>query len=226
MTQINTFQDLLDLLDSHPQYLQDLRSRILSAELLSLPEKLAELAAQVAALTETVNEFVAATNRRLDTLEADVKTIKDDVASLRGRDTERQVIGSILNIARDELGLTRGRVLLRNSGDMDEQLRAAIDQAEEQGTITENDVENLLVADIIIRARRSVDRRYVYAVVEVSRTINNRDIDRARDRAATVAAATGDEALAVVVGGFIPPQQYQHAAERDVAAIIPAMFRE
>ena len=239
MAQINTFQDLLDLLDSKPEYLQELRTRLLTEELVALPAKFAELVAKF-------DEFVAATNRRFEALESDVavlkedvkvlkedvkvlkddvKVLKDDVGTLKGSDTERRVRDNILNIAKDELGLTRGRVLLRRSSDMDAQLRIEVDRAESLGVVSENDVDNLLVADIIIRARQSVTRQYVYAVIEISRTINNRDINRARDRARSVAAITGDEAMAVVIGGFIQPQQRQLAAESDVAVVIPAMFR-
>ena len=253
MAEINTFQDLLDLLDRNPEYLEALRVRLLTPELIALPAKFAELVAKF-------DEFVAATNRRFETLEADVKTLKDDVkvlkddvkvlkgdvkvlkgdvkvlkgdvkvlkddvATLKGSDTERRARENILNIAKDELGLTRGRILLGRSHDMDPQLRAAAEQAESQGLIDGNEVDNLHVADIIIRARRTVDMQQVYAVFEVSRTINNRDIDRAYDRARSLAAITNNETIAAVIGEIAQPQQRERAAEKDVWVVIPAMFR-
>lgn len=225
MAEINTFQDLLDLLDRNPEYLEALRVRLLTPELVALPAKFAELVGKF-------DEFVAATNRRFETLEADVKilkddvkTLKDDVATLKGSDTERRARENILNIAKDELGLTRGRVLLGGPRDMDPQLRTAVEQAETQGLVDGNEVDNLHVADIIIRARRSVDARQVYAVFEVSRTINNRDIDRAYDRARSLAVITNDATIAAVIGESVQPQQREQAAEKDVRVIIPAMFR-
>ena len=225
MAEINTFQDLLDLLDRNPEYLEALRVRLLTPELVALPAKFAELVGKF-------DEFVAATNRRFETLEADVKTLKDDVktlkddvATLKGSDTERRARENILNIAKDELGLTRGRVLLDGSRDMDPQLRAAAEQAEVRGLVDGDAVDNLHVADIIIRARRSVDARQVYAVFEVSRTINDRDIDRAYDRARSLAVITNNEAIAAVIGESARPQQRERAAERDVRVVIPAMFR-
>ena len=246
MAEINTFQDLLDLLDRNPEYLEALRVRLLTPELIALPAKFAELVAKF-------DEFVAATNRRFETLEADVKTLKDDVkvlkddvkvlkgdvkvlkgdvkvlkddvATLKGSDTERRARENILNIAKDELGLTRGRILLGRSHDMDPQLRAAAEQAESQGLIDGNEVDNLHVADIIIRARRTVDMQQVYAVFEVSRTINNRDIDRAYDRARSLAVITNNETIAAVIGEIAQPQQRERAAEKDVWVVIPAMFR-
>ena len=225
MAEINTFQDLLDLLDSNPEYLEALRVRLLTPELIALPAKFAELVAKF-------DEFVAATNRRFETLEADVKTLKDDVkvlkddvATLKGSDTERRARENILNIAKDELGLTRGRILLGGSRDMDPQLRTATEQAETQGLVDGDEVDNLHVADIIIRARRTMDKRQVYAVFEVSRTINNRDIDRAYNRARSLAVITNNETIAAVIGESAQPQQRERAAEKDVRVVIPAMFR-
>ncbi len=231
MAEISTFQDLLNLLDRNPEYLEALRVRLLTPELIALPAKFAELVAKF-------DEFVAATNRRFETLEADVKTLKDDVkvlkgdvkvlkddvATLKGSDTERRARENILNIAKDELGLTRGRILLGRSRDMDPQLREAAEQAETQGLIDGNEVDNLHVADIIIRARRNVDKQQVYAVFEVSRTINNRDIDRAYDRARSLAVITNNETIAAVIGERVQPQQRERAVEKDVRVVIPAMF--
>ena len=232
MAEINTFQDLLDLLDRNPEYLDALRVRLLTPELIALPAKFAELVATVERIGARLDEFIAATDRRFESLEADVKTLKDDVkvlkddvAALKGSDTERRARENILNIAKDELGLTRGRVLLDGSRDMDPQLRAAAEQAEVRGLVDGDAVDNLHVADIIIRARRSVDARQVYAVFEVSRTINDRDIDRAYDRARSLAVITNNEAIAAVIGESARPQQRERAAERDVRVVIPAMFR-
>ena len=239
MAEIRTFQDLLDLLDSNPEYLEALRVRLLTPELIALPATFAELVATVAHISAKLDEFIATTDRRFQSLETDVKTLKDDVkvlkddvkvlkddvAALKGSDTERRARENILNIAKDELGLTRGRVLLGGSRDMDLQLRTAVEQAEKQGLVDGNDVDNLHVADIIIRARRSADARQVYAVFEVSRTINNRDIDRAYDRARSLAMITNDETIAAVIGESAQLQQRERAAEKDVRVVIPAMFR-
>ena len=61
---------------------------------------------------------------------------------------------------------------------------------------------------------------------EVSRTIRLDDIRRAHDRAATVAAATGEATIAAVVGGVIHPQQQRQADEMDVKVLLPPMLRQ
>lgn len=195
--------------------------------LATLESDVATLKEDVAVLKTDVAELktdVAVLKTDVAGLKTDVKGLKDDMGGLKGSDLERRARENILNIAKDELGFTRGRVLLRGSGDIDPQLRAAIEQAEARGAVTENDVDNLLVADIIIRARRVSDRKYVYAAIEVSRTIGNRDIQRACDRAGTLAAITDEETVAAVIGEVIQPQQVALAERMEVMVAIPAMF--
>ena len=128
-------------------------------------------------------------------------------------------------ILMDELGLTGARRLSSYTGDVDAPLRATLDRAEHESMLTEGEVDDLLVTENIIRARRKTDRQYIYAVIEVSYTVNNRDIDRARDRARTLAAATGEETLAAVIGRVIQPQQQRYAETEGVQVVIPASFR-
>lgn len=226
------YQELLDFLDSNPEYLHDLRVRLLSPELIALPEQFAQLVNIVAELSAEFKAFAEATNRRLASLEGDVQTLKDDVqtlkddvATLKGSDTERRARENILNIAKDELNLTRGRILLARGRETAAQLLTAIEAAEKSGKITENEADNVLVADIIIRARRASDRQYVHGVFEVSRTVRLSDIQRAHDRAATVAAATGEETIAAVIGEIIRPQQLAQADDMGVTTLVPAMFQ-
>ena len=54
MNTIDTIEDLIALLDRHPQWLDALRSRLLTSDLLELPARFAALAEQVAALAEQV----------------------------------------------------------------------------------------------------------------------------------------------------------------------------
>ena len=84
MATINTIEDLLRLLDENPEWLEALRARLLTRELLELPqtvanltaevaalsEKVAALSAEVAALSAEVRAFTAATNARFDRVDA------------------------------------------------------------------------------------------------------------------------------------------------------------
>ena len=234
------FQHLLDFLDSNPEYLQDMRTRLLMPDLIALPEQFAQLVGLVTDLSASFHDFAEATDRRLTSIETDVGVLKTDVstlkadvgtlntnmASLNGSDLENRARLNILNIAMNELALNRGRVLLATGRDTEPGFSATINAAEEAGLITEQQADHVLVADIIIRARRADDKQYVHAVFEVSRTIRLDDITRAHSRAATIAAATGEPTIAAVVGEAIQPPQQQEADEVGVKVLLPPMLRQ
>ena len=213
------YQHLLDFLDSNPEYLQDMRTRLLMPDLIALPEQFAQLVGLVTDLSASFQAFAEATDRRLTSLEA-------NVASLQGSDLENRARLNILNIAMNELGLTRGRILLATGRDTEPGFLATINAAEEAGLITEQQADHVLVADIIIRARRTDDKRYVHAVFEVSRTIRLEDITRAHGRAATVASTTGEPTIAAVVGEVIQPPQQQQADEMGVKVLLPPLLQQ
>ena len=213
------YQHILDFLDSNPEYLQDMRTRLLMPDLIALPEQFAQLVGLVTDLSASFQAFAEATDRRLTSLEA-------NVASLQGSDLENRARLNILNIAMNELGLTRGRILLATGRDTEPVFLATINAAEEAGLITEQQADHVLVADIIIRARRTDDKRYVHAVFEVSRTIRLDDITRAHGRAATVASTTGEPTIAAVVGELIQPPQQQQADEMGVKVLLPPLLQQ
>ena len=231
MTIINDISDLVRILRDDPAWAEAVRSVLLTQELQSLPERFDRFVE----LTRENNELV---NRRLERLEEGQQRLEEGqqrlenrmdrmegrLGNLEGSDTERRARENILNIAKDELDLSRGSILLARGRDTSPQFLGSIEAAEAQGLISESQADHVLLADIIIRARRGVDRRYVHGVFEVSRTIGQNDIRRARDRADAVAAATGEEAVAAVIGGTIRPPQRAQAEELDVRVLIPAMF--
>ena len=233
------YQDFLDFLDGNPEYLHNIRVRLLSPEFIALPEQFAQLVGIVTELSTSFQAFATATdqrlealethaadtNRRLTSLETNVSSLKTDVSSLNGSDLERRARESILNIAKDELNLTRGRILLARGRDTAAELLESITSAEENGLITEQQADNVLVADIIIRARRTDDKRYIHAVFEVSRTIRLGDIQRAHDRAATIAAVTDEPTIAAVIGQVIRPPQQEQTGTMGVQVLLPAMLK-
>lgn len=225
MTTINDISDLVRILREDPDWAEAVRSVLLTQELKSLPERFDKFLE----LTRENNELV---NRRLERLEEgqqrlerEIQALKTNVGTLTGSDTERRARENILNIAKDELGLSRGSILLARGRNTDPEFLGSINNAEVLSLITEEQADHVLLADIIIRARRVEDRRYVHGVFEVSSTIRLNDIRRARDRADAVAAATGEEAIAAVIGGTIQPPQHKQAEEMNVQVLIPAMFR-
>lgn len=161
----------------------------------------------------------------MNNLKYDMTEIRSKLDRLVGISWEQRAYIRILNIAKDHLDLTHGRVLKSNVINMRQRLRDHIDDAEEQGLITLDAAADLHVVDLIIRGRRRSDRTYVHAAIEVSRTINDDDVTRARDRARTLSTVVGAEAMAVVVGESVNPPQQTLADREGVRVVTPALFR-
>ena len=52
------YQHLLDFLDSNPEYLQDMRTRLLMPDLVALPEQFAQLVGLMTDLTAPASKFL------------------------------------------------------------------------------------------------------------------------------------------------------------------------
>ncbi len=85
MNAIDTIEDLMQILDENPEWLEAMRARLLTRELLELPEKLTQLAARVDTLAAKMDRFVEATNQRFDRLETKVDGLETKVDGLETR---------------------------------------------------------------------------------------------------------------------------------------------
>ena len=184
MTTINTIEDLIHILDEHPHWLEALRARLLTRELIELPEKFAA--------------FVETTNKRLDTLESDVKGLKaavkglrDDMGILKGAHARNVAIEDAAAIARG-LGLRRTRTLSRDEvWDLTE--------AADTTALAANDLRSFRRADLMMEATDQAGEP-CYIAVEISFTANGRDTTRAVRNAEFLTRFTGRPAYAVIAG--------------------------
>ena len=152
-------------------------------------------------------------------LENQVGNLESHVGHLRGDALENRLHGNIRPLVCQRFGLRRPVVLKSRFISMDAALYEQLYAAESGGVITEDQLLQLEQADFILSAQRKESRAALYLVVEVSRTVNERDIARAHSRAATLAAATGAETLPLVIGNFIPEPQERQAQELQVAVL-------
>ena len=119
------YQQILDFLDSNPEYLHDMRVRLLSPDLIALPEQFAQLVSLVAELGNKLDAFAEATDRRLtaledhavetirrlNALEADVSNIKTDVSTTK---TDVSNIKTDLGTIKTDLGTIKTQVATLN----------------------------------------------------------------------------------------------------------------
>ena len=205
MSTINTMEDLIHVLDEHPEWLEALRARLLTRELLDLPHSLAVFAAEMREFKAQMDRFVTATNDRFNAVDSrfnavdgrlhghDVvfKRITDDLGQLKGAHARNAALESAGIIARD-LGLRRTKSLSQ------EELQDLIDSAD-TADISVDDLRSFRVADLIMEATAE-DGEVCYVAVEISYTANGRDTKRALRNAEFMTRFTGKRSFAVVSG--------------------------
>lgn len=183
-TTIHTIEDLIRILDDNPEWADALRARLLTKELIELPEKFTQFVAEM-------NRFVEATNRRFDALENRVASIQDDVGILKGAHARSAALRETPFIA-SEMGFRWVKDLTAFD------LWGLIDDADTSGIPT-NELRSFRRADLIIEATDQ-DGNPCYIAVEISFTANGRDTSRALRNAGFLTRFTSKHAYSAVVG--------------------------
>ena len=200
MATINTMQDLLALLDENPKWAEELRARILTPELIELPERMAQLAAGLEELRKTVEAFIESTNRRFDLIEArldkhddDLKTLRRDLAVLRGGHARTSAIREATSIVRS-MGFRPLRKLTLDD------LWDITDSADTVG-ILERQLDSFRKTDLVMEATNS-DGQIGFLTISISYTVHKEDIDKIIRNARFMTRFTGKPASPAVVGEY------------------------
>ena len=210
-------EDFIRVMDENPSWRDAVRERVLTRELLELPERFAEytrennarmatfelrmealearvkaLEARIEALDLYVQEQFAIVNERFDALERRLGTFERDMGYFRARHASEIVRSQSLLVAR-ELGCVLVKELSIND------LVIIEDQADTSG-IPVNDLQSFRRADLVMETVRRETDETCYIAVEISYTVNGRDTSRAIRNAGFLRRFTGEDALAVVAG--------------------------
>ena len=219
MPTINTIEDLLRLLDENPQWVQALRARLLTRELIELPESFAKFVEEVRQRFDridtdiktmkgdivtlksdmvevkgdivTLKSDVAEVKGDIVILKSDVKAIRDDVAPLKGAHARNAALREADLIA-ESMGFVMVRVLSQDD-------IKALAQARDTSGMSKDELRSFRLADLIMEAT-GPHGDSCYVAVEVSFTVNGRDTSRAVRNAAFLASFTGRPAYAAVAG--------------------------
>ena len=239
-TDINNIYDLLQLLDDRPDLAAELRQRILTPELLAMPQQLAELTSEVKDFIAEQRETNRRTDARLDRLEEIAARSEERQARLEeiaARSEERHarlenrvsiMYGSVYEIecVRRFPSLIYNHFRLVNTtihyGGLyppNQRFYNRLMDARDQGKISEDDFVQLLSADCLAYSWDSERQQPCYLAAEISVTLDRSDIDRAQQRADALARATDAEARAVVISANIADLQGQQARDAGVAVI-------
>jgi hypothetical protein len=94
-----------------------------------------------------------------------------------------------------------------------------LDDAMDQGRLTEAEKNEILLADMVFSGRRRQDGAEARYVVEVSSVVDDHDVRRALNRAGLL-ARLGQPAVPVVAGRSIMPDAAAYAQQNGVAQVV------
>ena len=227
--QIDSFDDLLGLLERNQEYRARLRRMILDEEFRQLP-------AQVQLLIQTVQSHTALLQTLATSLESQSRTLESHGRMLESQSRILESQARTLNRHERQLSRLIGdeaeRRFQQNAaayfGGMLRRIRVTdkfiladmLDDAVDSGRLTAGDQRSLLALDLAIQGVDRDTRRPARMAVEVSSGVGERDIMRAVDRARLLEKLTGDPTLPVVAGYSIAPVYRQLAGDKGVEVTI------
>jgi uncharacterized coiled-coil protein SlyX len=217
-------------LQANPDAQALLLRALLTSEFLGMPIRLERIEADIAELKATVGELSDRVGRmettmtqfdtRLGRVEADVVELKSDVAVLKGDSLEVKLHRRIRSLISQRLGMRRGQMMQSPVQDTSPELFVPVEEAADNGVITDAQETRLNSTDIILRAQRKSDGAQVWVVVEVSNSISRHDIERVQQSAEALGAVFPQDVLAVVAGYRIHPQDQEQADSAGVYTIL------
>ena len=229
MTTVNTIEDLIRILDERPEWNEALRTRVLSRELLELPQAFAEFAKSTErrqAALEATQTALEATQAEMQATQAEMQAALAEMQAALAKfieNTDQRLMALEGAVNRLDSHLSPIRASHARNGalrmvarivrvvgcrdyrvlDLGDVLNM-IDDADTDG-IPENELTSFENADIIIEATRRDTGESHYIAVEASYTGNWRDVDRATRNAGYLTRFTGQPAHAVVAAQRIRP---------------------
>ncbi len=228
---VRDLQDLIVLLEEHPEWRAQMRRLVLTDDVLALPSIVEEIAAEVRALAEAqrrteerlealaeaqrrteerMGELAAAIHTLVETQKRTEETLRrmgSDLGKLKGDALERRY--------RERAPYLFARVLRRPRLVPLEELDDRLAEAVERGALTEEDLLDVLAADAVVRGFHRQQDRVIYVVAEVSWVVDTDDVRRAIRRAAHMEKA-GYPAVPVVAGFAISESALRMVRELNV----------
>ena len=219
MTMIRTIEDLVQVLDDNPQWLDAVRARVLTRELIELPQTLARLAGstdrrfdgverqfkkvdqrfkevdrrfdEVDRQFKEVDQRFDKVDQRLDRVENGVGALRDDIAPLKAAHVRNAALREAGMIA-EEMGLTLVRTLTLDQ-------TRELERSQDTTGISTGDLKSFRRSDLIMEVT-DPEGETCYVAVEISFTVNGRDADRAVRNASFLTRFTGKRSVAAVAG--------------------------
>ncbi len=188
-TPVNTFQDILSALEQNPDLRNQLRTYILTEELLQLPAQFLLLREDFSLLREDFSLL----REDVDELKTRMNRVEGRLGNIEGILYEQNAVHAAVQLASVELGIEGPRVAFSKFDTAHPNFNQALQSAVQSGLISREQFRDLIRADLIVYGQSGR-----HAVVEVSLGPNEDDILRALRRAEILHAATGDQVTPVI----------------------------
>ena len=182
----------------------------MDSQLMVLTERVTALSERVTALAaaqERMDSQLMALTEQVAALTRVVHTLTVDVGTLKGKSLEADY--------RSRGHAYLSRVVRRPHVLTSDELTTLIEDARDRGMLSDIEAQDLYETDLVVRGRRSEDRIEIYLVVEISWGVGPRDVERAVQRAHTL-AHLGLVTMPVVAGEHILPEAAELARRAQV----------
>ena len=176
-----------------------------------LDQRLAELAQQRVESQDRIDRQIAEIGRRVDELTAITRSHADDIATLKGWNLEDHF--------RERPSAYLRSYFRRARAYPERELDRLLDSGLERGIITEDDGEEVRLADVVVRGRRRDDGTEVFLVVEVSWGVGLHDLERAVRRAGILGRLVAP-VLPVVAGRGVTAEARSRCDAEDVWLVL------
>ena len=148
-------------------------------------------------------------------LEANQATMSGRLGNIIGHDYERRAAKVARRRLRHLMGVSEAQIIVASWEPGENEITPLINDAAAQGVITEEQADDLELADLVLR-RRTPESETRYVVAETSIRIDRNDITRVGRRADLLARVVAAPVLAAVIGESASPEDLEFATERNI----------
>ena len=226
MTMINTTDDFIRLLRENPEFHAAARRELLTEELLALPQRFSQYAQTTDKRLDSVDRRLGSLEQGQQRLESGQRRLENSVNILRGDALETKMPTRLCDMLRARLGIRRVQIFWMARHQTPPMSRSeyfirTLEDATDNGIITDDEELRLFTTDMVIRSLRQSDGSRLWIAAEASGVIDQNDIERARRSALVLQKIHGEDAIPVVYGYSIStPQREQAAATPDLQEVL------
>ena len=206
-----TVEEFIRILDRRPDLLEALRQRILTRELLELPERFAAFAAETRDRFDRVEGRLDRVEGRLDQVEGGLNRVEGRLGNMEGWQYETKLDRMLLVFCLLDLDMNDPVVLMSQGSGTAPEFNSLFQRIRNEGNLDLDKFHEIMRCDAIAR-----DGEGRYTLFEASITVDESDVERAIRRANMFAEIVGAPTAPAVVGFEIGDALRESAADRGV----------